>query len=128
VGSLEVGRNLDVSVKELRTLLTRSPDSVPVKVHMRAGRANGGRRDLSAHGRQTDLVGQRMFPDNRIDPDFVKRLAEMQKVAGVNKKPEFFFICSSGGRGKMAPPATAVFGLTRCRSGGGFEGPIDSIR
>jgi hypothetical protein len=67
-----------------------------------------------------------MFSDNRIEPHFVDRLPEMQKVAGVNKKRECFSICSTGGRSKMAPQAMVVYGLTRCRSGGGFEGPIDS--
>jgi hypothetical protein len=85
---------LDVSSNWGGGRLTSSTDCVGVGMRARAKGARVDRPALSANIRRPALVKQRMLSDRAIQPPGLQRRG---KVAGVNKKSEFFFICSSGG-------------------------------
>jgi hypothetical protein len=127
VGSSEVARIFDVSVEEVETLLAGYPHSVLVNVRTRAWWAYAGRGNLSADGSGRVWVGRRVFrtAGSIHFRETIGRDAEggeRQQEAGI-----LLHLQPGGGR-KMAPQAMSVNGLSRRRSGGGFEGPIESNR
>lgn len=88
-----------------------------------------GLPDLSSIGKQLLTVEWQTFPDNRINPDFVRMLSEVLDATGVKKDAEIFFICRSGGRSRMAAQVMVEAGYPRCRNvTEGFEGPLDAFR
>lgn len=120
---------VDVPVEETWARLKSDPRSVLVDVRTRAEWAFVGLPDLSEAGKPVLTVEWQTFPDNRIDPDFDKRLQAVLEKGGVKKDDEIFFICRSGGRSRMAAEAMTGAGYPRCRNvADGFEGPLDPHR
>jgi len=119
----------NVSVREVWARLQSDPATVMIDCRTRAEWAYVGLPDLSGIGKQLLTVEWQTFPDNRINPDFVKVLSEALEATGVKKDAEIFFICRSGGRSRMAAQAMAEAGYARCRNvTEGFEGPLDTLR
>jgi len=129
VGSSPVVHIDDVPVEEVWARLHSNPDSLLIDVRTRAEWAYVGVPDLSSIGKRPALVEWQIFPDNRVNPDFVDRLSAALTEAKVSKDAELFFICRSGGRSKAAAQAMTAAGFTRCRNvADGFEGPLDPER
>jgi rhodanese-related sulfurtransferase len=129
VGSVDSIHVVDVSVRDTWERLAKDKAAVLVDVRTRAEWTYVGLPDLSSLGKQPVLMEWQSFPDNRVDPRFAERLAELLKSAGAGPDTELFFICRSGQRSRMAAEAMAAAGFKACRNvAGGFEGPLDASR
>lgn len=129
MGPAEVVHVEDVPVVEAWARLKSDPGAVLIDVRTRAEWAFVGLPDLAEIGKRVVTVEWQTFPDNRVDPGFTGRLAELLDTAGVDKDAELFFICRSGGRSRMAAEAMHAAGYARCRNvAEGFEGPLDASR
>jgi len=129
VGSADGGVVEDVPVRDAWARLSGNPQAMLVDVRTKAEWAFVGGPDLSGLGKRIVTVEWQSFPDNRIDPAFVERLAEALGAAGTPKDAELLFICRSGGRSRMAAGAMMAAGYPRCRNvADGFEGPLDEHR
>ena len=117
----------DVPVDTTWERLKSDAGSALVDVRTRAEWTFVGLPDLEAAGKRVIAAEWQSFPDNRINPDFVEKLARLFEEAGIAKDAEVFFICRSGARSKAAAAAMAEAGFTRCRNvADGFEGPLDA--
>ena len=125
MGSRAVAYVMGVSFKDDGERLSSSCEFIVVDIRTGPKGGSVGRPGVSANRRTPALVGQRVFSGHGIQPSCVE---QMRKTVGVNKMSEFFFICRSGGYSKRTVHVTAVTVFARCRSGGGFEGPINSRR
>jgi rhodanese-related sulfurtransferase len=118
-----------VPVVEAWARLKDDAGSVLVDVRTRAEWAFVGLPDLAEIGKRVLTVEWQTFPDSRVDPAFVQRLAEVLEANGVAKDSEVFFLCRSGGRSRSAAEAMSAAGYSRCRNvAEGFEGPLDAGR
>jgi rhodanese-related sulfurtransferase len=118
-----------VPVVEAWARLKDDAGSVLVDVRTRAEWAFVGLPDLAEIGKRVLTVEWQTFPDSRVDPAFVQRLAEVLEANGVAKDSELFFLCRSGGRSRSAAEAMSAAGYSRCRNvAEGFEGPLDAGR
>ena len=125
MGSSEVARIMAMSVEDGGRCLTSSREFVVVDMRPRAKGGRVGQPGLPPNRWRPVLVKRRMFSAHGVDPACADR---RRKAADVNKKSEFFFISSSGGHSKTTAQVTAAIVFARYRSGGGFEGPLDSRR
>lgn len=117
----------DVPVETTWESLKSDAGSVLVDVRTRAEWMFVGLPDLEAVGKRVIAAEWQSFPDNRIHPDFVEKLAALFEEAGIAKDAEVFFLCRSGVRSRAAAAAVAEVGFTRCRNvADGFEGPLDA--
>lgn len=129
VGSVDSRGVPDVSCRETWQTLQSDKESVLIDVRTRSEWAFVGLPDLSGIGKQVVTIEWQTFPDNRLDPDFVDRLANYLEANGVSKSDPLFFICRSGSRSRMAAEAMAAAGYATCANvAEGFEGPLDAER
>jgi rhodanese-related sulfurtransferase len=129
VGSSPVVHIEDVPVEDVWARLQSNPESVLIDVRTRAEWAYVGTPELSSISKRPLMIEWQVFPDNRVNPDFVERLGAALREAKVSTDAEMFFICRSGGRSKAAAQAMAAAGFPRCRNvADGFEGPLDPDR
>jgi rhodanese-related sulfurtransferase len=119
----------DVPVSNVWARLKDETNSLLIDVRTRAEWAFVGLPDLAELGKGVLAVEWQTFPDSRIDPDFVQRLADHLDRIGAAKDAELFFICRSGGRSRMAAEVMAAAGYGKCFNvADGFEGPLDASR
>lgn len=119
----------DVPVGDVWTRLKDDAGSLLIDVRTRAEWAFVGLPDLGELGKGVVTIEWQTFPDNRIDSEFVKRLADHLDRVGAAKEADLFFICRSGGRSRMAAEAMAAIGYSNCHNvADGFEGPLDASR
>lgn len=117
----------DVPADATWARLKEDPDAVLVDVRTRAEWAFVGLPDLSALNKRVVTLEWLSFPDQRVDPAFVEKLAHHLDAAGATKDTEVFFLCRSGARSRAAAQAMAAAGYARCRNiADGFEGPLDA--
>lgn len=120
---------VDVPVSNVWARLKDETNSLLIDVRTRAEWAFVGLPDLAELGKGVLTVEWQTFPDSRIDPDFVQRLADHLDRIGAAKDAELFFICRSGGRSRMAAEVMAAAGYSKCFNvADGFEGPLDASR
>ena len=120
---------MDVPVSNVWARLKDETNSLLIDVRTRAEWAFVGLPDLAELGKGVLMVEWQTFPDSRIDPDFVQRLADHLDRIGAAKDAELFFICRSGGRSRMAAEVMAAAGYGKCFNvADGFEGPLDASR
>ena len=120
---------MDVPVSNVWARLKDETNSLLIDVRTRAEWAFVGLPDLAELGKGVLTVEWQTFPDSRIDPDFVQRLADHLDRIGAAKDAELFFICRSGGRSRMAAEVMAAAGFSKCFNvADGFEGPLDASR
>jgi rhodanese-related sulfurtransferase len=120
---------IDVPVTEAWARLAADRTALLIDVRTKAEWTFVGVPDLSTIGKKVLLAEWQTFPDNRMDPVYATRLAEVVGAAGGGKDAELLFICRSGGRSRKAAEAMAAAGYTRCRNvADGFEGPLDATR
>lgn len=120
---------VDVPVSNVWARLKDETNSLLIDVRTRAEWAFVGLPDLAKLGKGVLTVEWQTFPDSRIDPDFVQRLADHLDRIGAAKDAELFFICRSGGRSRMAAEVMAAAGYSKCFNvADGFEGPLDASR
>lgn len=123
------GGVIDVPVTEAWARLAADRTALLIDVRTKAEWTFVGVPDLSTIGKKVLLAEWQTFPDNRMDPVYATRLAEVVGAAGGGKDAELLFICRSGGRSRKAAEAMAAAGYTRCRNvADGFEGPLDATR
>lgn len=119
----------DVPSKETWNRLKDDPTTILIDVRTRAEWAFVGLPDLSSMDKEVVMVEWQTFPQNKIESEFVAKLAATLGSLGATKSTELFFICRSGGRSRMAGEALAAQGFERCRNvSDGFEGRLDSNR
>lgn len=129
VGDPVTGAIDEVSVEDAWSRLAQDPRSVLIDVRTKSEWNFVGVPDLEKAGKKPVLMEWYGFPDNRVHPDFVERLAETLASIGADKNSELLFLCRSGVRSQMAARAMAAAGFTRCRNvTHGFEGPLDASR
>jgi hypothetical protein len=113
---------LKVSRRFWRATLTRFSST--------SARGHGGPTPVEGIYPRTAAVGFGLDAGCFGQPDrstFVKRLAEMQKVASVNKKPEFFFICSPGEEVKWRHKPCRSMASAGVGAGAGSKGQSSQI-
>jgi rhodanese-related sulfurtransferase len=82
--------------------------------------------DLSELDKEVLFVEWQMFPDMRVNPDFVTQLDQRLKAAGATEDSPILFLCRSGARSKAAAGAMAAAGYTNTINvSDGFEGDAD---
>ena len=117
----------DVPADATWARLKADADAVLVDVRTRAEWTFVGLPDLSALDKRVLTIEWQTFPDSRIDPEFVEKLASYLGQAGLPKDTELFFVCRTGARSRSAAEAMAEAGYPRCRNvEDGFEGPLDA--
>lgn len=119
----------DVPVRATWERLQADQRAVLIDVRTRAEWSFVGVPDLSSLGRQTLLVEWLSFPDNRVNPEFVRQLEGQLQAIGAERQTELYFICRSGARSRQAAQAMNAAGYGHCHNvAEGFEGPLDSAR
>ena len=119
----------EVSCREAWARLQAEPSAVLVDVRTQSEWAFVGLADLTEIGKQPVLVEWSSFPTSRTDPQFVDKLDAALRELGVGRDDQFYFLCRSGGRSRMAAEAMTAAGYTRCCNvSEGFEGPLDERR
>ncbi|MGY4256652.1 rhodanese-related sulfurtransferase [Bradyrhizobium sp. USDA 4516] len=80
-----------------------------------------GEPDLADIGKAVAKISWHVFPEMRVNPDFLDRLR-----ATFQTGHPIIFICRSGGRSLAAAKAAFAMGYARSFSlAGGFEGDVD---
>jgi rhodanese-related sulfurtransferase len=126
-GLAETVKIEDVPADATWARLKADADAVLVDVRTRAEWTFVGLPDLSALDKRVLTIEWQTFPDSRIDPEFVEKLASYLEQAGLPKDTELFFVCRTGARSRSAAEAMAEAGYPRCRNvEDGFEGPLDA--
>ncbi len=79
--------------------------------------------DTAALGRQPVLAPWKLFPDMRLNVDFIRQVEQ----SGVDKSADLLIICRSGQRSKSAAIALTAAGFRSCYNVAyGFEGDKDA--
>ena len=116
----------DISPKQAWDMLAQDKTAVLVDVRTRPEWSFVGIPDLSNLGKQVILLSWQVYPEMKIDPDFVAKLkAQLPSGAGGADAP-VLFLCRSGARSRSAAQALTAAGFARCYNvSEGFEGDKD---
>ncbi len=129
MGAFGASSVIDVAPKAAWSSLREEKGAVLIDVRTRAEWTFVGLPDLAEIGKSVVTLEWLTFPDNRTNPVFAERLAELLEKAGATKDTPLFFLCRSGARSRAAADAMAERGFTRCYNvADGFEGPLDASR
>jgi rhodanese-related sulfurtransferase len=112
----------DVSPSIAWKILSERPDAVLIDVRTPAEWNFVGLPDLTTLGKKPALLAWQVFPEMRLNPDFVPTLSG----AVADKDTPLLFLCRSGARSAAAAKALTAAGYTTCLNvADGFEGPLD---
>ncbi len=115
----------DLSAPEAWELLERDPLAVLIDVRTEPEWRFVGVPDPSGIGMRTVCVSWQVYPDLRLNPDFIEQVA----AAGVAPGQTLLLICRSGQRSRQAAVALTARGYSRCYNvADGFEGGHDEDR
>lgn len=113
----------DINPKQAWDLLTKDENACLVDVRTEAEWRYVGLPNLDGLGKPIFCVGWQLFPDNRLNEDFVDQVTEQ----GVRPDQTVLLICRSGQRSRHAAIALTAAGFERCYNvAEGFEGDKDS--
>ena len=113
----------NVSPTEAWRALGSDPQAQMVDVRTDAEWAYVGFPDLSAVGKRLLPLSWQVFPDMRVNPDFVDEL----RSAGLTPEHRIYFLCRSGVRSLHAAEAAIAAGFPHSFNiADGFEGPPDA--
>ncbi len=115
----------DLTPEEAWQLLEKERGAVLVDVRTQPEWAFVGFPDLSALGKQPELISWQNFPTMAENRNFGE---EVTRAVAAPDTP-ILFLCRSGGRSRAAAIAMTTLGFGRCYNiEDGFEGPPDSER
>ena len=113
----------DISPKQAWDMLAQDKTSVLVDVRTRPEWSFVGIPDLGNLGKQVILLSWQVYPEMKIDADFVAKL--QSQLPGGADAP-VLFLCRSGARSRSAAQALTAAGYARCYNvSEGFEGDKD---
>jgi rhodanese-related sulfurtransferase len=118
----------DISPKQAWDMLAEDKRAVLVDVRTRPEWAFVGIPDLGSLGKQVILLSWQIYPEMKIDPDFVAKLQAQLPNAANGGGPEapVLFLCRSGARSRSAAQALTAAGYAQCYNvSEGFEGDKD---
>ena len=114
----------DISPKQAWDMLAQDKAAVLVDVRTRPEWSFVGIPDLSNLGKQVILLSWQVYPEMKIDADFVAKL--QSQLPGGPDAP-VLFLCRSGARSRSAAQALTAAGYARCYNvSEGFEGDKDA--
>jgi rhodanese-related sulfurtransferase len=117
----------DLSPQEAWSLLQRQREARLVDVRTAPEWSFVGVPDLSALGREPELVEWQLYPDLRLNSGFVGTITTRLRAAGIGPDEPVLFLCRSGGRSRAAAIAMTRAGCQRALNiAGGFEGDADA--
>ena len=113
----------DINPKQAWDLLTQDSEACLVDVRTDAEWRYVGLPSLDELGKPIFCVGWQLFPDNRLNDDFVDQVKEQ----GIREDQTVLLICRSGQRSRNAAIALTAAGFARCYNvAEGFEGDKDA--
>jgi rhodanese-related sulfurtransferase len=113
----------DISPKQAWDLLAEQKAAVLVDVRTRPEWSFVGIPDLGNLGKQAVLLSWQVYPEMKVDADFVAKL--QSQLPGGPDTP-VLFLCRSGARSRSAAQALTAAGYSRCYNvSEGFEGDKD---
>ena len=115
----------DLSPLEAWELLKGEAGALLLDVRTEAEWRYVGLPDLSGLGKDVQCISWQVFPDMRLNEDFVAKVRE----SGPEPDQPLLMICRSGQRSRDAAIALTTAGYSRCYNvAEGFEGPLDGDR
>lgn len=113
----------DLDPRQSWQVLQQQPGAVLIDVRTDAEFAYVGVPDISSLGKDVKFVPWILFPDNKLNPDFLKQCTS---VAPDHDSP-VLFLCRSGVRSRFAAAAATRAGYRECYNIlEGFEGDKDN--
>jgi rhodanese-related sulfurtransferase len=114
----------DISPKQAWDMLAQDKAAVLVDVRTRPEWSFVGIPDLANLGKQVVLLSWQVYPEMKVDSDFVAKLKA--ELPGGPDAP-VLFLCRSGARSRAAAQALTAAGFSRCYNvSEGFEGDKDA--
>ncbi|WP_085901141.1 rhodanese-like domain-containing protein [Kiloniella majae] len=112
----------DVSAEQAWEVLEQDPDAVLLDVRTIPEFQFVGVPDLSALGKDTQLLPWQVYPQMQVNPDFVATIKQL----GLREDQSLYILCRSGVRSVSAAIALTAQGYNKCFNIlHGFEGPAD---
>ena len=109
----------DLDPRESWKVLKNDSKAMLIDVRTDAEFAYVGVPDLTRLGKETCFVSWVLFPDNRVNPEFLDQCAH----AAPDQDTPILFLCRSGVRSRYAAEAATKAGYQRCYNVlEGFEG------
>ncbi|HVO04396.1 MAG TPA: rhodanese-like domain-containing protein [Candidatus Cybelea sp.] len=113
----------DVSPKQAWEILASEPEAMLVDVRTRPEWSFVGVPDLAKLGKKVVLLSWQVYPEMRVDPDFI---AKLKAERGGKSEAPLLFLCRSGARSRAAAEAATAAGFARAYNvAEGFEGDKD---
>jgi rhodanese-related sulfurtransferase len=119
----------DISPKQAWDMLAQDKTAVLVDVRTRPEWSFVGIPDLSNLGKQVVLLSWQVYPEMKVDPDFVAKLQSQLPSGADGGGPDapILLLCRSGARSRAAAQALTAAGFSRCYNvSEGFEGDKDA--
>ena len=113
----------DKAPQESWETLQKDTKSVLIDVRTDAEFSYVGVPDLSSLGKETKFASWILFPNNEINPEFLRHLV----VAAPDQETQMLFLCRSGVRSRFAAATATEAGYGNCYNIlEGFEGDKNS--
>ncbi len=114
----------DITPQQSWDMLETEADAILIDVRTDAEFAYVGIPDLERLGKKTAFVSWILFPDHRLNPDFMGQINNLTS----GKKIPLLFLCRSGVRSRYAAAAVTKAGYHSCYNIlEGFEGDKNSV-
>ena len=115
----------DLAPTEAWKFLAEDPAAVLIDVRTNAEWSYVGLPDLSPLGKQTLKIAWQLFPEMRVNQDFLHGVA----AQGIGPEQPVLLLCRSGVRSQAAARYLTQHGFkTAYNVADGFEGPLDTAR
>lgn len=115
----------DVTPIEAWKLLNDDSGAVLIDVRTNAEWSYVGLPDLGTLGKQPAKIAWQVFPEMRVNPDFLEAVA----AAGIKPEQRVLLLCRSGVRSQAAARYLTQHGFAAAYNvTGGFEGPHDAAK
>jgi rhodanese-related sulfurtransferase len=115
----------DVTPTEAWKLLNEDSAAVLVDVRTNAEWSYVGLPDLSTLGKQTVKVAWQVFPEMKVNPEFLDAVT----AAGIKPESRVLLLCRSGVRSQAAARFLTQHGFKQAYNvSDGFEGPHDAAK
>ncbi|MCP4494771.1 MAG: rhodanese-like domain-containing protein [Gammaproteobacteria bacterium] len=114
----------DITPQQSWDMLVAEADAILIDVRTDAEFAYVGIPDLAGLSKKPALVSWVLFPDNRLNSDFLVQVAEVT----TDKNAPLLFLCRAGVRSRFAAAAVTKAGYHSCYNIlQGFEGDKNSV-
>ncbi len=114
----------DITPQQSWDMLESDTSAVLIDVRTDAEFAYVGVPDLDCMGKKTCFISWILFPDNKLNPNFLAQIIE----AAADKSAPLLFLCRAGVRSRYAAAAATEAGYHSCYNIlEGFEGDKNSV-